>query len=86
MSEQSAKVMYVTRRTEQSKTVRVAMTDGRYGKNEIEITWTGLPPGKDIDDIVDQAWHGMDKMQKMNSRHLEITSKTDKLPAAKELP
>jgi hypothetical protein len=86
MSEASAKVMYVNRRTVEQKEVRIAMTDGRYGKNEVEIHWVGLGPGADITQVVDQAWAAMNQMQKLNSKHLQLETKTDKLPAKKELP
>jgi len=60
------KTMIVTRRVLHQKEITVAMTDGRYAKNEIVVHITGLPPNANIGDIVEETAQGMNLMQQKN--------------------
>ena len=81
-----AKVVMVTRRTMRQREIRVTMTDGKFGKNEVEVHDTGLEPNFDINKTVKEACDALSVMQERNPLYVGITSKTNRLPAEKELP
>jgi hypothetical protein len=83
MTEDSATIrdVRVTRRTLEQKEVTITATDGKWGKNEIVLHWTGLKPDFDINQAVWEVENAMQALQKVNPGHLELTNKgTKKLP------
>lgn len=78
--------MIVSRRAMRQKEITVTMTDGKFGKNEVIVHLTGLEPNFEVGQAVKEASEAMTAMQERNPLFIGITSKTNRLPAEKELP
>jgi hypothetical protein len=84
LTDETARIVMVTRRTMRQKEVSVSMTDGRYGKNEIVIHATGLEPSFDVNQLVQEASQAMRLMQDKNPLFIDAKTKTNRLPAEKQ--